>query len=268
MKQILISAVITFALAMPTTLFASESVESEESTDFYTASSSSSSENAEFTEDDADDNQFATEEEVAEEDARRKEESSSRIRDWASSVNIGLRAGAGTVTFTGEDGTDWNYGFIIGASAVLNVSLTEMFMIAPELGFSYRSLSEEDEEAGFKTTVDLSAMMIEIPILVYCTFDNGLFIALGPQMNFIINSSDTETLDFGDNASNESKNTITPSTVEAGVIAGIGWKFDRDMAVDIRFSRSFTDFADKANSGTAPSFSSMYLQAGFTYMFR
>lgn len=282
MKPFLTSAVVAFAFAIPTTLFASGSVTSEESTDFYGNPPSSSSESTAMSfsqssyapaEEEDEDDQFATEEEIEEQDTRRQEESSGRLRDWSSSVSIGLRASAGTVTFTGDGADNWNYGLIFGAGAILQVGVSEMFSVVPELGLSYRMLSSEEDETVYTSSVDLSTLTIDIPILVRCTFGNGLFVALGPQITFIASSTDKQTVDWTNGTNKVTyDDTITPTFVEAGVAMGIGWKFDRDMAVDFRFFNSFTDFVDQSNNGGTGSsntdVSSMFLQLGFTYMLR
>jgi len=278
MKPFLTSAVVAFAFAIPTTLFASGSVKSEESTDFYGNPPSSSSESTAMSfsqssyapaEEEDEDDQFATEEEIEEQDTRRQEESSGRLRDWSSSVSIGLRASAGTVTFTGDGADNWNYGLIFGAGAILQVGVSEMFSVVPELGLSYRMLSSEEDQLGNTISLDLSTLTIDIPILVRCTFGNGLFVALGPQVTFIASSTDKQTIDWTNGNKDTYDDTVTPAFVEAGLAAGIGWKFDRDMAVDFRFFNSFTDFVDKSSgSSNAVDVSSMFLQLGFTYMLR
>jgi len=172
------------------------------------------------------------------------------------------------VTFTGDGADNWNYGLIFGAGAILQVGVSEMFSVVPELGLSYRMLSSEEDQLGNTISVDLSTLTIDIPILVRCTFGNGLFVALGPQVTFIASSTDKETVDWTNGNKDTYDDTITPAFVEAGVAMGVGWKFDRDMAVDFRFFNSFTDFVDNSSSSSNTGIASMFLQLGFTYMFR
>lgn len=264
-KLFILNILVAFALLTPATIFAQGTFRATLDSDEEESDNSSS------------DDFYATpgtagalgsnQDSIQEADARAQEESSSRVRDWSSTVNFGARGGLGTTTFTGSDAGDWGFGFIGSVAGVLRVSLGESFGVAPEIGLSYRALSYEAKTAGFKATIDLSALTLDIPLLFQYYVNDSWTVNLGPQLSFIMSSSDQEKYTFT-TASSTIDNVVSTSLMEAGLAAGAGWNLDRDMIIDLRLFKSFTDFADNSTDYTATSISTLTIQAGFTYMFR
>lgn len=206
-----------------------------------------------------------------EEDARRRAESEARLENWTAPVTFGVRASIGLNWLAGGDADTWGWetGFEFSAGGIMSINLSSMLHIVPEVAIAYRMNSYEYTSENITTTGDLSAWEIDVPLLVRVDIPEGteiledMFVKAGPQLG--INLSSSDSYEFGNY---EGDDIITPATLEAGIAIGVGYELSREMAVDLRFYRAFTDFAKKTKIfNNKRSYSTMQINAGFSYMF-
>ena len=206
-----------------------------------------------------------------EEDARRRAESEARLENWTAPVTFGVRASIGLNWLAGGDTDTWGWetGFEFSAGGIMSINLSSMLHIVPEVAIAYRMNSYEYTSENITTSGDISAWEIDVPLLVRVDLPEGteiledMFIEAGPQLGLSLSSSDS--YEFGNY---EGEDIITPATLEAGIAIGVGYALSREMAVDLRFYRAFTDFAKKTKIfNNKRSYSTMQINAGFSYMF-
>ncbi len=206
-----------------------------------------------------------------EEDARRRAESEARLENWTAPVTFGVRASVGLNWLAGGDAETWgwNTGFEFSAGGIMSINLSSMLHIVPEVAIAYRMNSYEYTSEKITTTGDISSWEIDVPLLMRFDIPAGteiledFFIEVGPQLGINISSSDS--YEFGNYSGDD---IISPATLEAGLTLGFGYELSREMAVDLRFYRAFTDFAKKTKIfNNKRSFSTMQINVGFSYMF-
>ena len=206
-----------------------------------------------------------------EEDARRRAESEARLENWTAPITFGVRASIGLNWLAGGDADTWGWemGFEFSAGGIMSINLSSMLHIVPEVAIAYRMNSYEYTSENITTSGDISAWEIDVPLLVRVDLPEGteiledMFIEAGPQLSLNLSSSDS--YEFG---TNEGEDIIKPATLEGGIAIGVGYALSREMAVDLRFDRAFTDFAKKTKIfNNKRSYSTMQINAGFSYMF-
>lgn len=280
MKKLLTGSILlSLALILPTSIFAQSS---------YTFDSEENSDEDDFENDDVsrtyvDEDgitHFRSAEQIQEEefsrdtreeDARRRAESEARLENWKAPVTFGARASVGLNWLAGGDAEiwGWNTGFEFSAGGIMSINLSSMLHIVPEVAIAYRTNSYEYTSEKITTTGDISVWEIDVPLLVRIDIPEGteiledFFVEVGPQLG--VNLSSSDSYEFG---SYEGKDLITPATLEAGLTLGVGYELSREMAVDLRFYRAFTDFAKKTKIfNNKRNYSTMQVNAGFSYMF-
>ena len=151
----------------------------------------------------------------------------------------------------------------------MSINLSSMLHIVPEVAIAYRMNSYEYTSEKITTTGDISVWEIDVPLLVRIDIPEGteiledFFVEVGPQLGVNLSSSDSYEI-----PGYEGKDIITPATLEAGLTLGVGYELSREMAVDLRFYRAFTDFAKKTKIfNNKRNYSTMQVNAGFSYMF-
>jgi opacity protein-like surface antigen len=146
---------------------------------------------------------------------------------------IGLKAGVNfnhiNAKSSGLSFRSINTGYTFGATVDLRVS--DNFFIQPELNYSYLTLHESFY------SVDWRYSYFNIPVLLKYKFSKSpIGIYIGPQLGFLTKAtSKTKT------ASTDIKSDLT-NTDFSGV-AGIDYKFDNGLRLDLRFQQSAFDLA-------------------------
>ncbi len=206
-----------------------------------------------------------------EEDARRRAESEARLENWTAPVTFGVRGSVGLNWLAGSDADKWGFetGFAFGVGGMMSINLSSMWHIVPEVAVSYRMNDFEYTTGGVKTTGDWSAWTLDIPLLVRVNLPDGteivedIYVEAGLRLG--VNLSSSDSYEFG----NESgEDIVSVARLETGFALGVGYEISREMAVDLRFFRAFTDYAKKTKIfNSSRSYSTMQLSAGFSYLF-
>lgn len=260
-KYLLASLPIIFSLAFPGTVFAEDDDDFENddvATSYVDENGVTHFRSAEQVQ------ELEYSQDTHEEDERRREESEARINNWASTVNFGVRGTVGLNCLTGSDASKWGWktGFTFGAGGVLAISLNEMFQIVPEVSINYRYNKFKNSEYNVEANGNLSAWTLDVPLLLHFTFFEDFFVSAGPEFAFTLTSSDSYNF-----ANTEEKNIIKPATLEIGLALGGGYYLDKDMLLDLRFFKAFTDYSKKSTYNSRTAFTTIQIAAGFTYFF-
>ncbi len=206
-----------------------------------------------------------------EEDARRRAESEARLENWSAPITFGIRGNIGLNWLSGSNSEDWGWetGFAFGIGGIMSINLSQRFHIVPEIGIAYRMNDFEYTSQQLTTSGDLSVWEIDIPLLFRIDLPEGteiiedLYAEAGVRLG--VNLSSSDSYEFGKYSG---KDILSPATLEVGIALGAGYRIAREMAVDLRFYRAFTDFVKKSKTlNNKRNFSTMQISAGFSYLF-
>ncbi len=159
---------------------------------------------------------------------------------FAEKMMAGVKGGVSIADFTGDDaeGFSSKMGFVGGGFFCYNIS--EVFGIQPELLYSMRGATEDDEEGEIESTLDY----IEIPLLLMVNIPTEgkikPMLYAGPTFSFLM-SAEVESIDVKDYV----------KSTDIGILAGagIGYKMTSGLLFiegryEVGFSSAF-DLSDE-----------------------
>lgn len=114
----------------------------------------------------------------------------------AQEIHFGAKAGANFASLNGDDADDVDGRTDFHVGGVVNIGITELFAIQPELIYSGQGFSADDEE-----DVEFSISYLNVPIMADFTIAEGLSLQGGPQIGFKLDSKfkvDGDDIDFDD----------------------------------------------------------------------
>ncbi|QNH62767.1 porin family protein [Hymenobacter sediminicola] len=146
----------------------------------------------------------------------------------AQGVKVGIKGGINLATFAGEDsdGAALKVGPLAGVA--LNLGITDMFSVQPEVLYSVKGAQDEDD-SSFKQNLNY----IDIPVLLKVNAD-GLFFEVGPQLGILASAKakfDSEEVDIKD----------AVNTVDFGYVAGLGYELDNGFNLGLRYNGGITN---------------------------
>jgi len=168
----------------------------------------------------------------------------------ASNIGVGVRAAFNYNSMYGLS-DDWNVyaddadapagiGFEAGLAAKFQV--LPFMQFTPEVLFNYAALSQDDGDI----TRDFKQMGIEIPLLLRVNPLMGLFLTVGPTLEF--NVSDEEKVDFGTmtikgvgNVTHDWDEGFERNSFQFGLTLGAGYYFMDQFYADFRLNMGFTE---------------------------
>ena len=145
-------------------------------------------------------------------------------------VNFGLKAGVNFSSFTGSDasGSSTLTGFHAGG--LVNIPISSMFSIQPELLYS----GEGAKETGTSDN-KLSLGYINIPVLVQYNSspDQGIYAETGPQLGILISAKEKDA-----GVSTDVKSSVKSTAVSW--LLGIGYKLSGGVGFGARYAFGLT----------------------------
>jgi Outer membrane protein beta-barrel domain len=98
------------------------------------------------------------------------------------SVSFGVKAGANFASLTGDDTDDLDGRTSFHAGGVVNISISELFAVQPEVVYSAQGFTLSEDGMDITGKLDY----INVPILADFTLAEGFSIQGGPQVGFNI----------------------------------------------------------------------------------
>jgi hypothetical protein len=160
---------------------------------------------------------------------------------------VGVIGGYNMASWAGDDADDADSrsGFDIGG--LIQMPMGDMITIQPEVHFSQRGASFEEDDAGFEVALDY----IHVPIL----FKAGLPLAEGFDFDFLVGPSLAFKLgckvepEDGDNVECEDSDFGEVKSFDFGIIGGgsFAWAAGPgDVLVDVRYDWGMTSIVEEA----------------------
>lgn len=163
---------------------------------------------------------------------------------FAQTYSFGVKTGLNlsSISDDGKADNKMKTGFNGGIFA--NVALTDKFSIQPEVLYntmgakSTLNLDADKEPSDYKTKLGY----LYIPIMFQYNIAPHLYIEAGPEFSFLMNASSEYT--SGTKYNNFNLGTNDFKTFNFGMGVGVGYWIIPRLAVNARYSTSFTNAAD------------------------
>jgi opacity protein-like surface antigen len=148
-------------------------------------------------------------------------------------VNFGIKAGVNISSLTGDDASDVKS--LVGpyGGAFVNIPVSTMFSVQPELLYSM----EGAKESGTDTKIILG--YINIPVMLKYTNPSGFTAELGPQVGILSSAkakADGETEDV--------KEFLKSTNFSLGI--GAGFNFTPNIGVGLRYNLGLSNINDES----------------------
>lgn len=174
---------------------------------------------------------------------------------FTKAVQLGFRLGAGFNKSFGNNAEDWDIGIEVTGGLVAQMNIgNKGFSAIMELDFSYRRYSYEaefvydDYSESDEATINIA--LFEIPVIMrYAINEGNFFVGLGVDLGLKLTdvSQFKQTIDTKKGVEEEEPhdNTLPANALELGGIVDIGYTFNRNITVDLRFLQNFTNLLNE-----------------------
>lgn len=159
--------------------------------------------------------------------------------------SLGVKAGATYTTFKGNDAQDYEYRFGYTAGLVLQRHITDLIGIQAEALYTTKGAKKTSTSGSNETEEAFRLNYIDVPVLFHVSA-SGLFFDLGPQASFISKASHVREVTSG-STTTSSKTDVTdhPYTIDLGYVAGIGYRANNGIGLEIRYNGGLKNIDDE-----------------------
>jgi predicted porin len=181
-----------------------------------------------------------------------------------SPVRFGLKAGVNIANIIDNNGNNTyqsqaKTGFNVGVTA--DIKLIDAVAFTPEIVYSQKGYKETSGNSELKRTTNF----IDIPILASIRLASPLNLVVGPQVSFLMSTSDKYTNGSGSVTINNNDSDNFKKSLLGGVI---GLRYDLSNNIDVH-GRYAIDFQKNNENGTTqtPEFKNQVWAFGLGYKF-
>jgi hypothetical protein len=170
-------------------------------------------------------------------------------------VQFGVKAGANISTFTGNDatGVSSQVGFVGGV--LVNLPLSGMLSLAPELVYSGQGAKASSSGTDF----NIHANYINVPILLKYTSSVGLYGETGPQIGFLM-SAKVKSGGVSQDDKSDYKST------DFSWVFGVGYLTTANIGIDARYNLGLSNI-EASNGTNTGTLKNAGFQIGLFYLF-
>ena len=154
----------------------------------------------------------------------------------AQSVSFGAKAGLNIANVTGDDVDDLDGRTSFHAGAVVNVGISELFSVQPEVIFSAQGFKSND--GGVEGVAMLN--YVNVPILADFVLAEGFSLQGGPQVGF--NIGDDIEVDGQDAGS------LDAESIDVGAAIGAQYRLPMGLFFQARFTIGLTDIVEDVSA--------------------
>ncbi|MAP54201.1 porin family protein [Altibacter sp.] len=157
----------------------------------------------------------------------------------AQEVRFGIKGGVNFASLNGDDADDLDGKTSIHLGGVVNIPISELFAVQPEVIYSRQGFENSEPEL-FDVTVYLD--YLNIPIMADFTVAEGLSLQGGPQVGININSISK------DNNTDNETDIDDVETLDLGVGIGGQYKLPMGLFFQARYVIGLSDVFPDANA--------------------
>ena len=191
-------------------------------------------------------------------------------------VKYGLKGGFNGSTFSGEDskGSEYKAGFAAGG--FLNFGLSDNFSIQPELLYSQKGASIDNQiyptgsgtTFGTDGTAKTTLGYLDVPIMFRYNVGEdgkGFFVEAGPQGSFVLHQRSFLEDGGGRQVGSSQTSTDDLNKVVIGYVGGVGYQITSGLQLGLRYTGDFSQIY-KQDNGAANIHNSVFqFQVGYAF---
>ena len=170
----------------------------------------------------------------------------------AQGLSIGLRTGATYYILHNEEiSEEAKYSMGVNVAIPVEISLSPIFSIQPELHFIQKGVQFKDVLDGQVQTIDVKTNYLELPLLFKASFGGerlGFYTFAGPSIGYATNRFVSEKLGRQDRVREEvdfiEGETASSRRWDISATVGLGGRIEADvgsLVLDVRYSLGFSD---------------------------
>lgn len=158
---------------------------------------------------------------------------------------LGIKAGATYATFKGNDADNYDYRLGYTAGVILQQHITDLVGVQVEALYTSKGAKIETRAANPEINDIYRLNYVDVPVLLHLSA-GGMFIDLGPQASFIAKAKQIRETNTGTtNTTIESDITDNPYTVDFGYVAGLGFRADNNIGIELRYTGGLKKIDDE-----------------------
>lgn len=159
--------------------------------------------------------------------------------------SLGVKAGATYTTFTGNDAQDYEYRVGYTTGLMLQKHITDLIGVQVEALYTAKGAKITSRSGSNEVEESFRLNYIDVPVLFHLSA-SGMFVDLGPQASFIANARHVrETTSGSTTTSSKTDITDNPYTVDFGYVAGIGYRADNGLGLELRYNGGLKKIDDE-----------------------
>lgn len=162
----------------------------------------------------------------------------------AQGVNFGVKAGLNLPTFTGDDTDNLSTFTTYHVGAVANIAVSDNFSVQPGCLFSCQG-AEYTMSEGYDGKFELG--YINVPVMAQVQVANGLNVAAGPQVGFLLSAEDVyESIDTpGDSGEDDISEEV--KGIDFGVNLGANYQFPSGLNIGASYNIGLSNVVDSSD---------------------
>jgi hypothetical protein len=166
----------------------------------------------------------------------------------AQEVNYGIRAGLNVSNWIGDtEGVDLKSKVGFNAGAFVEIKISEMFAVQPEVLFSTQGIKAENVEANvdgvdYTADVKFNLSYINIPVMFKYYVAEKFNVEAGPQIGFLTSAKTATKLDgYSQTVNQDVKDSF--ESVDFGLNFGMGYDFTNRCFAGVRYNLGLSNLA-------------------------
>lgn len=153
--------------------------------------------------------------------------------------SFGLRGGLNMSNMYVEDVDDENVLFGFNAGAFVEIPISSLVSIQPEIGFTTKGSEVRYDNAFAEGSTKFRLSYIEAPVLLRINVTRGFNLHAGPYVGYLVHAKITDEDSSGNTTNTEELNEDDLNRVDFGLAAGLGLELD-NIGIGARYNYGLT----------------------------
>ena len=187
-----------------------------------------------------------------------------------SQINFGAKAGVNFASFNGDGTDDFDGRTSFHFGGLVEIELTDMFAVQPEILFSSQGVTAEGSESEFGITYSydekLKLNYLNLPVMLKVYVVDGFAFEIGPQLGFLLSANyEYDYSEGGDSESGEDDVKDDFKGTDIGGAFGASYKMENGLFLSGRYVLGFTEVNEGSADGFSPKNSVFQLSLGWIF---